>query len=364
MTSKKLSIAFISSKRYSFYPPDYVKRGLGGSESALVLLSRALARRGHRVEVYNCCFKPGEYEGVLWKPLWMFDPAEQRDVVVSLRLLETFEQDIVAPIRAVWIHDESLLGATEMDNSGRVNLWIAVSETEKSFILRNELIKHDHWFVTSNAFDEDIYNENLKKSKKISGQLIYCSAPDRGLKYLFEYWKEIKQQVPHARLLVTGSYALWGNADEENNRFFSDLYKKADNLKGVKLLGRISKKELALHQAKSELMVYPSVFDEMYCICALECFAVGTPVVSTARAALNERIINGETGFVINGHPSEREYRSKFIDTVVFLLKNKNTRSILSEKSKEIAKTENYRNLALKWEIKFKKILSTKKYNP
>ena len=38
-------------------------------------LSRELARRGHRVEVYNACWAPGEYDGVLWKGAWDIDSA-------------------------------------------------------------------------------------------------------------------------------------------------------------------------------------------------------------------------------------------------------------------------------------------------
>lgn len=361
MKSKKISVAFVSPKRYSFYPLDYTQRGLGGSESALVLLSRALAKRGHSVEVYNCCYKPGKYDGVLWKPLWMFNPKKQRDVVISLRLLETFKQDISALVRAVWIHDDSLNGATEMDISEKVNLWIAVSKTEKSFIEKEEVINERHWFVSNNAFDEDIYNKHLQKISKIPGQLIYCSAPDRGLKYLLRYWEEIKQKVPHASLLITGSFALWGNADEENQRFFSDLYKKINKLKDVRLLGRISKNELALHQAQSEIMAYPTTFDEMYCISALECLSVGTPVISTARAGMNERISDGKTGFLIKGHPKEAEYKKTFIDAVARVLNDTTLRADLSKNSIDLTSTENYANLALRWELKFNKILLNKR---
>ena len=358
MPSKKLSITFVSPKRYSFYPPDYEGRGLGGSESVLVLLSRALAKRGHAIDVYNCCYKPGEYDGVEWKPLWKFDPSDKRDIVVSLRLLETFEQDVSARIRAVWIHDDSLPGATEMDSSGKVNRWIAVSQTEKEFIERQEKIDPEHWFITNNAYDEDIYNDELRGLEKVPGQLIYCSAPDRGLEHLLDYWEEIKRHAPHASLLVTGSFALWGNADEENARFFSDMYKKALQLDGVRLLGRIPKRELARHQAESEIMVYPSTFDEMYCISAIECLAVGTPIVSTARAAMKERVVTGETGFLIDGHPKDPHYKREFIERILALLDNPDTLKKFSQKSIDLSRHENYATLATRWEAEFNRILS------
>ena len=203
--TKKLSIAFIYPKRYSFYPPDYTERGLGGTESTLVLLAKALAKRGHNVEVYNCCFKDGIYDGVSWKSLWKLDQDKKFDVVISLRLLETFKDyKFNSPIKAVWIHDEALQGASQLDKDGDVNMWISVSDTQKGFIEKKETIRPENWFVTRNAFDEDIYTDELRKIKKIKNQAIYCSAPDRGLKYLLDIWPEIKERVTDAKLMVTG----------------------------------------------------------------------------------------------------------------------------------------------------------------
>ena len=128
--SKRLTIAFVYSKRYSFYPPDYLDRGLGGAESTLVLLAKALAKLGHNIEVYNCCFKDGTYDGVVWKSLWKLDQNKRFDVVISLRLLETFKNyKFDLPIKAVWIHDEALEGSSKLDKSGDVKLWMSVSNT-------------------------------------------------------------------------------------------------------------------------------------------------------------------------------------------------------------------------------------------
>ncbi len=243
---KKLKIAFINTKRYSFYPPDYLNRGLGGTESSLVLISEALAKRGHIVDVYNCCFKEGLYNNVYWKQLWKFDETKKYDVIISLRFLEIFkEYKFNSPIKAVWVHDESLQGATLLDRKGDVNMWISVSNTQKKFIEKKESIKKNNWFVTRNAFDEKLYNNKLRKIKKKKNQIIYCSAPDRGLKYLLNFWPEIKQKIPDAKLIVTGSYALWGTSDEENARIFQDIYKKASYLKDVSILQRLSKNKLA-----------------------------------------------------------------------------------------------------------------------
>jgi glycosyltransferase involved in cell wall biosynthesis len=356
---KKLKIAFISPKRYSFYPPDYENRGLGGTESMLVLLTKALVRRGHEVYVYNCCFKPGIYDGVKWKSLWSFSD-NNFDVVISLRLLETFtEFNIKSKLRGVWIHDDSLHGASKLDSDNIVNLWISVSETQKELIEKSEVIKKDNWFVTRNAYDKDLYS-SFEIKKKL-GQLIYCSAPDRGLKYILKYWKDIKDNNPMASLHVTGSFALWGNSDEENNRFFTDLYKLESELKDVYFYKRLSKKELVKLQTESQLMVYPTIFDEMYCISALECMAVKTPVISSSRAAMIERIKNDVDGYLIEGKPESSEYQKQFVSKVTDLLHSQEKLEKIAEKAQEKVLQFDFDNLAQEWEVElFRRLNSFK----
>ncbi len=75
-------------KRSSFYPPDYEDPGLGGCEGSLVLLTRALAARGHDVEVFNCCFRPGSYDGVAWRMSWELATATTPTVAVAVRFDE------------------------------------------------------------------------------------------------------------------------------------------------------------------------------------------------------------------------------------------------------------------------------------
>lgn len=356
---RKLKIAFIYPKRYAFYPPDYLGRGLGGTESTLVLLARALANLGHFVEIYNCCFKSGVYDGVAWNPLWSLDEKRQYDVVISLRLLETFANyNFNAPIRALWIHDEALPGAGVFDRNGIINLWISVSETQKNFILQGEGISERNWFVTRNAFDAELYSPELANTKKIKNRAIYCSAPDRGLKYLLKMWPAIKAKVPDASLVVTGSYALWGTSDEENNRIFGDMYSKKTQLKDVQFLQKISKFELAKLQAESEVMLYPTDFNEMFCISALECFAAGVPIISTARAAMNERVESGKNGFLLSGSPETEEYHNEFIKKAVAFFNNDDQKKEFSENALKASLHLDFEKLAKEWEAELIKRLN------
>ena len=354
--SKKLNIAFIYPKRYSFYPPDYLGRGLGGTESTLVLLARALSKLGHLVEVYNCCFKDGVYDGVSWKSLWTFDQKNKFDVVISLRLLETFRNcTFDSTIKAVWIHDEALQGASQLDKSGDVNMWISVSSTQKGFIEKKEVIQPKNWFVTRNAFDEEIYTDVLRKTKKVKNQIIYCSAPDRGLKCLLSMWPEIKEKIPDAKLMITGSYALWGVSDEENERIFKETYDQISSLEDIFIFQRLPKCKLAKLQAESEVMLYPTDFNEMFCISALECFAAGTPIISSKKAAMIERVKDGENGFLIDLPYGSLAYNKEFIDKTCSFLGDQNTKETFSQNAFNVGARMNFEQLAKEWESEFLK---------
>jgi hypothetical protein len=92
-------------KRNTFYPPDHENPGLGGCEASLVLLTRALAACGHRVEVFNCCYRPGAYDGVRRRMAWELSDAEVPDVAVAVRFEEAIWPAIrtQAPDAELWV---------------------------------------------------------------------------------------------------------------------------------------------------------------------------------------------------------------------------------------------------------------------
>ena len=319
-----------------------------------MLLSQALAKRGHKVEVYNCCFQEGNYNGVVWKSIIKFDEQQYFDVIVSVRFLETFKTyQINSPIRAVWLHDDSIKGAKQLDDHGVVNMWIAISKTQKNIIQEKENLKEDNWFLTRNGFDENIYNLKLHETQKITNRAIYCSVPYRGLRFLLDMWGEIKEKVPNASLVATGSYSLWGVSDEENERIFEQIYSL--ELEDVYLFRSIPKLELAKLQAQSEIMLYPTDFNEMFCISALECLASRTPIITSKKGALIERIESGFNGFLIDEQPNTNQYRQKFIENTVNFFKRDESKKDLFNNSIQSASSMNFEVLAKEWEQEFVK---------
>ena len=152
-----------------------------------------------------------------------------------------------------------------------------------------------------------------------------------------------------------------------NPNYFSTLFKKETGTSFVEYLNnyRINKAEELL---KSRLFVYPShaaskfeFFAETFCIAALEAQTAGTPVVASARGALNETVVNGGTGVLINGDPFSAEFQSEFARVAVNLLKDPVRWDQMSSAGQKWAR-DNFRwgDIAREWENKFRILLSKK----
>jgi hypothetical protein len=70
------------------------KQGLGGSESAVILMSRELAQIGFDVTVFNNCnidhALPGTYDQVTYRPLTDLAQDHEFDIVISSRTIIPF----------------------------------------------------------------------------------------------------------------------------------------------------------------------------------------------------------------------------------------------------------------------------------
>jgi glycosyltransferase involved in cell wall biosynthesis len=86
------------------------------------------------------------------------------------------------------------------------------------------------------------------------------------------------------------------------------------NKKGVTVHGWVSKKILREAWKKSEYWLYPCIFEETFCLTALEAASSKTCVISNDLAALKETV--GDRGFIVEGDPNTEEWQTRCIDTL------------------------------------------------
>ncbi|NBM14467.1 glycosyltransferase family 4 protein [Streptomyces sp. GC420] len=335
-------------KRTSFYPADYENPGLGGCEASLVLLTRALAARGHHVEVFNCCYRPGTYDGVTWRMAWELDSAPAPDVAVAVRFDEAlWPAGSKAGHHLFWMLDDRTRGPaafadTFRDRGGRVVL-ASQAMRQRLDIAAVDIPVH----LIPLPVETSRYNQPIADRAPIC---LFSSMPNRGLDAALALWPRIRAAVPDAELWVTSGWQLWGFTNAESDDRWHQLLGGRPLPEGVRLLGARPRAELIETQQQAALTLYPCRFPEMFCLSAAESAAAGTPVITSPMDALTERVHHNHTGILIDGDINRPETQNAFADAAIELLTNPARRTALGHAGRSSSNHLAPDHIAAAWE--------------
>jgi len=184
-------------------------------------------------------------------------------------------------------------------------------------------------------------------------KLFYGSSYDRGLIHLLKMWPDIKEAVPEATLSVCYGWNLFDIAFNPNPERMAWKDKMVELMKqdGITEYGRIGKKELAEIRNSCGVWVYPTDFDEINCITALESQSAGLVPVVINKAALKETV---GSGIKIEGDIYMRETYEEYKNALISLMKDESCWLIESEKAKEFAKKYDWTLISKAWERHFR----------
>jgi glycosyltransferase involved in cell wall biosynthesis/Tfp pilus assembly protein PilF len=321
-----LTIFFCQPRSIQFDARTPRTRGLGGTESAIVYLAEALARRGHRVVVLNNCDEPGLFGGVeyaRWETLPTRCLADRPDVVVGVRFWQTIGKARFAPLQIFWTGDAfdqpfvEHLGdrpaRTEIDFVMLQSDWQAETFQTHHGVPAWQIIRTKLGFAASSVDPPAAPSRPVARARRLA----YASTPFRGLDVLLDLFPRIRAACPDATLDVFSSMQVYGMSADEDRRQFAAVYRKAKQ-PGVNLLGSLPQIELAERLADSRILAYPNHYGETFCIAAIEAQAAGCVVVTSAFGALAETV--GDAGICVPGDPRSAEYQQAFVDACVELL--------------------------------------------
>src|SRR5260370_15819323 len=111
-------------------PETAAKFGIGGSETAVIEMSKRLARLGHRVRVYTSCGEAKTYDGVEYFPTAQLKGSD--DLLIVWRFAPFL--DLPAKERWLWIHDVFAMNATR-ENLAKADRVLVLSEWHRRFVL-------------------------------------------------------------------------------------------------------------------------------------------------------------------------------------------------------------------------------------
>ena len=139
--------------------------------------------------------------------------------------------------------------------------------------------------VIKNAVDFFPQRKIYKKGEPI--KLIHHCTPWRGLNVLLRAMQEIKD--PNITLDVYSSTQVYGDQfKQQNDEQFKPLYEQAKQLPNVNYIGYETNEYIKANINKYDMFVYPSIFEETFCVSALEALAAGVHVVTNNYGALYE----------------------------------------------------------------------------
>lgn len=343
-----MKIAFIWSQGPQTWNDASLESGLGGSKAMMIFYAREFARRGHDVSCYCPNDQPGVYSGVAWLN-WDRQPIDA-DVVVSLRSPLPLQRYPHARIRALWANDQKCDALPLAVNTGVCNEVITISkhQTERYKVLYPGL-PASLWFQSSAGVEYNAY----KSTPKQHGLCLYMSTPERGLEHLCYLWPIIHHECPESLLKITSGFQLYGASDADAHRMSGGIYDRLSKLDGVEYLGPLPRRKLLELQQQAQVFLYPSSYDEMCCIAALEASAAQMAILTTNRAALAERVVHGLTGFLVDGHPSEEAYQQDFVAYAVSLLSDPSQVARMGRAGRINVAQHDYAVLAREWEARW-----------
>lgn len=377
-----MKIVFVHQADKSFCGDSLQHSPLGGTETALIGVTRSLAQNpDNEVIVFTKVEQTATYDGVTYHPLSFlgkWSQTNETDVFITIRQW----LPLVLPVRAklhvyfspdaynqpavqrafdigINIENEDLKlplfpALFFMDNADAVfcvGRWQA-----KTFV---DILKfpEDKIFITANG----VFLENFSPQPLAQRQpgIVYSSTPFRGLNHLITMIPKIQQSFPELSVEVCSGMGVYGASREEDENTYGRLYQDLLALKAHSH-GSILQKELARILCHNRVYTYPNTFEETFCISVLEAQAAGLPVVTSRRGALVERVTDGVDGFLISGNPGENAYDTEFIKVTQELLTNDNLWQKMSDAAQKKAQTFTYDHLASQWQSYFDNHLTGK----
>jgi len=325
----------------------WLENGLGGSEYAVIKLAEQFANDGHEV-IVSGMVENTESNGVSYYDYDSLGTFQHFDVVIGsnyihyLQLMD--DLNITFDKSYFWIHNfefypwykglELPNGGIDLLKDNRISKFIAVSEYQKNKLEKMWPDMKGRIKVLNNAIDPSDWEDI--DVPKFDNKFIYTSAPDRGLEHLLGIWPRIREVIPDASLWVaTPPYALeW-----------YDSY--VNEMDGVYFLGALSPSELYKQIKSAEYWVYPSQYDETYCITALEMMFGRVKIVSTDTGNLIN-LLMGKGGLIST--PSDVDkLKEDIFEKLLDVYNDKSLAMANLETAYNFAKNENWSNRYNQW---------------
>lgn len=357
---KEISI-YVGQGPLGIWGPWSLEDGIGGSEEAVIRLSRELSALNWDVTVYAT---PGDKAGkdlesnyehpVIWNQYYEFNPKDEYNILIAWRNPAFFDAGIKARKNYLWLHDVMDKEEFIPERLANIDKVIFVGQYHADYY--KGVIPESKWFVSGNGIDAQDFIDADGKFKRQKHRMIYMSSYNRGLQVLLENWYKIKKEVPDAILDVYYGWEGYNSINRDNPermKWKDDLIKKMKSLPGVTDHGKVSHKQIVEEINKADIFAYPCIFNEVYAISYVKAMAGGAYPVSTDFAELEHYGKDG--GIQVHYEPGKiKEMASEYIDVLITTLKKVVTDQTRTDMEQKARLKYTWKKTAEGWDKEFK----------
>ena len=355
---KDNEISIICGPGFEKWSPKSIEKGIGGSESAVIFLSKELAKLGYKVTVYaNPEDDAGKYEGVNYVPWYELNIKDSFNILILWRAIGFADTPFIAKKTYLWTHDVPSNPDFTEKRLSKINKIFSLSNYHQSLFKMMDNngnfvdIPEQKMMVTANGIPEFPIDLSIKREPH---RMIYASSYDRGLANLLVIWPKIKEKVPDAELHIFYGWVLFDSFYRDNPERMAWKAKMKEMMRqpGIFEHGRISQPELIKEFQKAGIFTYPTDFQEISCQNAMFAQKYGAIPVTTDFAALSETVKYGKkVNTDITCNEGKEEYTQVLIDALTNTQWQKEERTRMMEGIKDDFKWE---TIAKQWIELFK----------
>lgn len=321
---------FCSFTSTDWSPEVFREKGVGGSEEAIVQLSKRFAKAGYDVTVFCSTPRMQEYkeDGVTWKPYLAWNYRDKYDIVVLWRHPKMLDFPINADKIYMDVHDVLPPEEFTVARLLKVTKVLFKSQTQRDSYKN---IPDEKCAVIPHGLDIEAFEDKRKNIVRDPYKIINTSSPDRSLLTSMEIVEKVYNKLPENlkhKLKFEWRYGfrVWDYEFSDNQKMLDWKAKAMGQMKRLQDLGimekgdgdMISQDKIMDKYLESGVMLYPSEFAEIGFISGTKSILAGCIPFTTSCFAQGEFL---KDGVIVKSNANYNNWRRDLTDGIDFGVK-------------------------------------------
>lgn len=354
--SNKPIVAYYTGYSDTFNGKTYKDKPVWGSEIAAIKLCESLSKLGFETHIFCKCDEELEHNGVYYHhshKYQNFQYNNQINYLIISRFLHFFIENTITADKIIflmhdarghnhWLNTEFPQWGNPFYNNllKKINNIVCVSEWQVDNFHRFTNFDKKLFTVIPNGITTNMF-KNSKKilNNKKRNRIIYCSDPERGLKFLIHHFDKIKKKFSDATLDIYFS------------RIPKEIEEAISDKNYITFRGKLPNDKLIKELKTADYWIYPNFLShETFCIAALEAMGSGCIPITRKFSGLIDTV--GKVGKLIEREETPESFFQIAINFMEELNNNLDKKMEIRKKCIEHAMKFDWDKIAKLWKDK------------